>query len=116
TVKKDVERDIQKRLQQMFGAMVGTDNVIVSVTADIDFTKENRIEDLVDPVDLDNMEGLPVSIETIHETYSGTPPVGGTAGTGNEVVPGYQAAEDADEGEYEFVKVIINIEFNYIQN
>src|SRR5699024_11943764 len=86
----------QKRLQQMLGAMVGTDNVVVSVTADIDFTKENRIEDLVDPVDLDNMEGLPVSIETIHEAYSGNPPVGGTAGTGNEDVPGYQATEETD--------------------
>src|SRR5690625_910903 len=115
TVKKDVERDIQKRLQQMLGAMVGTDNVVVSVTADIDFTKENRIEDLVDPVDLDNMEGLPVSIETVHETYSGNPPVGGTAGTGDEDVPGYQAAEETDEGEYELVKETINNEFNRIQ-
>src|SRR5699024_6609135 len=56
TVKKDVEQDIQRKLQQMIGAMVGMDRVIVSVTADIDFTKENRSEELVDPVDLDNME------------------------------------------------------------
>lgn len=114
-VKKDVERDIQKRLQQMLGAMVGMESVIVSVTADIDFTKENRTEDLVDPVDLENMEGLPVSIETVHETYAGNPPVGGAAGTGDEDVPGYQAVEDGDDGEYELVKETINNEFNRIR-
>src|SRR5699024_8205913 len=65
SVKRDIERDIQRRLQQMLGSIVGIDNVIVSVTTDIDFTQENRIEDLVDPVDLENMEGLPVSVETI---------------------------------------------------
>src|SRR5699024_5031487 len=104
TVKKDVERDIQKRLQQMLGAMVGTDNVVGYVNTDIHITKENSIEDIVDLVDLDNMEGLPVSIETIHEAYSGNPPVGGTAGTGNENVLGYQATEETDEEEYELVK------------
>ncbi len=115
TVKRDVERDIQKRLQQMIGAMVGMDRAIVSVTADIDFTKENRSEELVDPVDLDNMEGLPVSIETIHETYTGSPPAGGAAGTGEEDIPGYQAQTDSDEGEYELVKETINNEFNRIR-
>src|SRR5699024_2154612 len=53
-VKKDIEHDIQKRLQQMIGAMVGMEKVVVSVTADIDFTQENRIEEIVEPVDVDN--------------------------------------------------------------
>src|SRR5690625_6383253 len=70
--KKDIEGDIEQRLQQMLGAMIGMDSVIVSVTADIDFQKENRVEELVDPVDIDNMEGLPISVETIHETYTGS--------------------------------------------
>src|SRR5690625_3883611 len=82
TVKKDIERDIQRRLQHMIGTMVGTDSVIVSVTADIDFTKEDRIEEIVEPVDLENMEGLPVSIESVHETYSGSQAEGGVVGTG----------------------------------
>lgn len=114
TVKKDIERDIQRRLQQMLGAMVGMENVIVSVTTDIDFTQENRVEELVDPVDLENMEGLPVSIETVHETYSGNPAVGGTPGTGDEDIPGYEAVEGDGDGEYELVKETINNEFNRI--
>lgn len=114
TIKKDIERDIQRRLQQMLGLIVGTESVIVSVTADVDFTKENRIEELVDPVDLENMEGLPVSIETIHETYSGNPEAGGVVGTGEEDIPNYEALEDGDNGEYELVKETINNEFNRI--
>ncbi|HLR74690.1 MAG TPA: flagellar basal-body MS-ring/collar protein FliF [Virgibacillus sp.] len=114
-VKKDIERDIQRRLQQMLGSMVGMDNVIVSVTTDIDFTQENRVEDLVDPVDLDNMEGLPVSVETIHETYSGNPEVGGIAGAGDDDIAGYGGADEDDGGEYELVKETINNEFNRIR-
>jgi len=114
-VKKDIERDIQRRLQQMIGAMVGQEKTIVSVTADVDFTKENREENLVEPVDLENMEGLPVSIETVNETYSGKPREGGVAGTGEEDVPGYQATETDENGDYKLVKETVNNEFNKIR-
>ncbi|MCM3739050.1 flagellar M-ring protein FliF [Oceanobacillus luteolus] len=115
TVKKDVERDIQRRLQQMLGAMVGLDNIIVSVTADIDFTQENRVEELVEPVDIENMEGLPVSLETIQESYTGNPPEGGTVGAGEDDVPNYPGAASGDNGDYEFDKEMINYEFNRIR-
>lgn len=114
TVKKDIERDIQRRVQQMLGSMVGADRVIVSVTADVDFTKENRIEEIVDPVDLENMEGLPVSIESIHETYSGGAGANGTVGTGEEDIANYPAGE-GDDGEYELIKETINNDFNRIR-
>src|SRR5699024_8595054 len=97
------------------GTMVGMDNVIVSVTADIDFTEENRVEELVEPVDIDDMEGLPVSIETIQESYSGHPPPDGVAGTGDEDIPGYEEADDGDEGEYDMTKETINNEYNRIR-
>ncbi|WP_156289060.1 flagellar basal-body MS-ring/collar protein FliF [Oceanobacillus salinisoli] len=115
TVKRDVERDIQRRLQQMLGNMVGMDNVIVSVTADIDFTQENRTEELVEPVDIENMEGLPVSLETIQESYTGDAAQGGVAGTGEEDVPNYPAGEEGNYGEYELDKDTINYEFNRIR-
>src|SRR5690625_7617398 len=93
--------------------MIGMENVVVSVTTDIDFTQENRIEELVEPVDKDNMEGLPVSIASIHETYSGNPEVGGVAGAGVEDIPGYEAVETGD-GDYELVKETVDNEFNRI--
>ncbi len=116
TVKKDIEKDVQKRLQQMLSAMVGPGNVIVSVTSDIDFTQENRTEELVEPVDLENMEGLPVSIETIQETYEGNgAAAGGTVGTGEGDVANYQATDRDGDGEYEMTKETINNEFNKIR-
>ncbi|WP_099158094.1 flagellar basal-body MS-ring/collar protein FliF [Virgibacillus ndiopensis] len=115
TVKKDIEQDIKRRVQQMIGAMVGPENVVVSVTSDIDFTKENRTEEIVEPVDLENMEGVPVSIETVHETYSGNPPVGGVEGTAGEDITNYQATETGENGEYELVKETINNEYNRIR-
>src|SRR5699024_10908417 len=56
-VKKDIEQDIQTRLQQMLGAMLGNERVVVSVTGDIDYTDENRVEELVERVDVDYRRG-----------------------------------------------------------
>ena len=113
-VKKDIERDIQTRLQQMLGTMLGNDQVVVSVTADIDFTIENRVEELVEPVDVDNMEGIPLSIENIHETFEGNQAAGGVVGTGDEDVPNYPAGDGNEDGDYELVKETINYELNHI--
>lgn len=113
-VKKNIERDIKTRLQQMLGTMLGNDQVVVSVTADIDYTNENRVEELVEPVDVDNMEGIPVSIENIHETFEGNQAAGGVAGTGEEDIPNYPAGADGGDGDYELVKETINYELNHI--
>lgn len=114
SIKKDVERDIQRRLQQMLGTMLGNENIVVSVTADIDFSQENRTEDLVEPVDLEAMEGIPVSLETIQESYAGQGGLDGVAGTGEEDVANFPAG-DGDDGEYELDKETINYEFNRIR-
>lgn len=114
-VKEDIERDIQRRVQQMLGMMIGTGKVIASVTADVDFTQEKRSEELVEPVDEENMEGLPVSVETITETYSGNPPEGGVAGTGDEDIANYPAEAEGNNGDYEMVKESINNEFSRIK-
>ena len=115
-IKRDIEKDIQKRLQQMLGTIVGAESVIVSVTADVDFTQENTTEELVEPVDVDNMEGIPVSIETLQETFEGTGAEGGVAGTGDEDIPNYPAANSGGEGDYESTKETVNYELNHIHN
>lgn len=113
-IKRDIEKDIQHRLQEMLSVMVGMDSVMVSVTADIDFKSEQRVEELVTPVDVDNIEGLPVSIETITEAYSGGQVPGGVVGTGDEDTTNYPAGIQGDDGEYELVKDTINYELNRI--
>ncbi len=81
---------------------MGQDKVVVSVTADIDFTKENRTEDIVEPVDKENMEGIAVSAEKVSETWGDGAANGGTAGTGEDDVTNYKAdGENAESGNYE---------------
>ncbi|MFC7372169.1 flagellar basal-body MS-ring/collar protein FliF [Fictibacillus iocasae] len=115
-IKTDIERDIQRRVQQMLGTIVGHQKVVTTVTADIDFTKEKREENLVEPVDPEKMEGIEVSVERIRETFSGegTPP-GGPAGSGEEEVPNYPGTAAGSNGDYEKVEERINKEVNKIK-
>ncbi|WP_046175058.1 flagellar basal-body MS-ring/collar protein FliF [Domibacillus indicus] len=115
-VKKQVERDVQRQVQSMLGALMGNDKVVATVTADIDFTQENREENLVEPVDEENMEGIQISAQRITETYTGD-----AAGAG-----GIPQAEDAGDtatylegatgsGDYERTEETINNEVNRIR-
>ncbi|WP_110112834.1 flagellar basal-body MS-ring/collar protein FliF [Bacillus sp. CGMCC 1.16541] len=115
-LKKEIERDIQRQVQRMLGTMMGHDKVVVSVTADVDFTKENREENLVVPVDDENMEGIAVSVERITETFSGSgAQAGGTVGTGEDDIPNYAEAGVGEDGDYERVEERINNDVNRIR-
>jgi flagellar M-ring protein FliF len=115
-IKKQIERDIQRQVQQMLGTMIGQDKVVVSVTADIDFTQENREENLVAPVDEENMEGIAVSVQRITETFSGNgAQPGGVNGTGENEIPNYQAINGETNGDYERIEETINNEVNRIK-
>ncbi|MCR6107073.1 flagellar M-ring protein FliF [Salipaludibacillus agaradhaerens] len=114
-IQRDIEKDIQRDLQQMLGTMMGPDKVLVSVTTDVDFTQENRQEELVEPVDEENMEGIAVSVERITETYEGTDlEDGGVVGTGETDIPGYQGIVGAGQGDYEKIEERINNDVNRI--
>ncbi|SIS63154.1 flagellar basal-body MS-ring/collar protein FliF [Salimicrobium salexigens] len=112
--KKQIERDIQQRVQKMLGAMMGPGKAVTSVTADIDFTQEKRKEELVESVNPDEMEGLPVSIEKIEEAYTGGGAPGGVAGSGDEDVQNYPGEDGEGPGDYEMTKETVNNEFNRI--
>lgn len=116
-VKKTVERDIQRQVQNMLGTMMGQDKVIVSVTTDIDFKQENREENLVQPVDEENVEGIAISAQRITETYTG----GGAAAAGvpeaenvTDNFTDYQEGTTGD-GDYERVEETINNDVNRIR-
>lgn len=115
-IKKEIERDLQRQVQNMLGTLMGQDKVVVSVTADIDFTRENREENIVTPVDEENMEGIAISAQKITETFTGEgAQAGGTPqaeGAGD--VPGY-AEGNAGNGEYEKIDDAINYEVNRIR-
>lgn len=115
-IKQDVERDLQRQVQQMLSTIIGQGKVVSSVTADVDFTQENREEDLVEPVDLENMEGLQVSVERIRESFTGDgAAAGGIAGTGETDIPEYPAYAGGESGDYERDEERVNNEFNRIR-
>jgi flagellar M-ring protein FliF len=115
-IKKQIERDLQRQVQQMLGTMMGQDKVVVSVTADIDFKQENREENLIEPVDKENMEGLAVSVERITETFTGEKAVGGIPGTQDGDISGNDTVTSNNgNGDYEKIEERINNEVNKIR-
>lgn len=115
-VKRSVERDIQLRVQQMLTTVMGPEKALVNVTADLDFKKENRVENIVTPVDEKENEGLAVSIERIKESYTGDKATaGGVTGTGETDIPNYQTSTEGSNGDYKKSEDRINYEFNRIQ-
>jgi flagellar M-ring protein FliF len=116
-IKAQIEQDIRRDVQKMLGTMIGQDKVVVSVTTDIDFTQENREENIVTPVSEDSDEGIAVSVERITEAYTGNgaAAAGGVNGTGETDVPGYEATTDSSgDGDYERIEERINNEVNRI--
>ncbi|MFJ5622116.1 flagellar basal-body MS-ring/collar protein FliF [Peribacillus loiseleuriae] len=115
-IKKEIERDIQRQVQNMLGTIMGHDKVMVSVTADIDFTQENREENIVTPVDEENMEGIAISAQRVNETYTGDNTVAGGIPQAEDSSDslGYQAGANGN-GDYEKLDETINYEVNRIK-
>jgi len=117
-IKKEIEKDIQKQVQSMLSMLMGPGKAVVSVTADIDFTQEKREENLVEPVDKENMEGIAISAQRISESYTGNgAAAGGTPQAEDNTEPlGSTYLEGRNgEGEYEKTEETINYEVNRIR-
>ncbi|MFX3674109.1 MAG: flagellar basal-body MS-ring/collar protein FliF [Paenisporosarcina sp.] len=116
-VKKTIERDLQRQVQTMLGTLMGQDKVIVSVTTDIDFQKENREENLVEPVDKENMEGIQISAQRISETFTGNSPVEGGTPEGEDPTDNFTSYGEGamGSGDYEKIEETINNEVNRIR-
>ncbi|GIN61523.1 flagellar M-ring protein [Robertmurraya siralis] len=117
-IKKEIERDVQRQVQSMLGTLMGQDKVVVSVTADIDFTKENREENLVTPVDEENMEGIALSAQKITETFTGNGAGAGGVPAGEDpadTLGGTYQEGAYGNGDYERIEETINNEVNKIR-
>jgi flagellar M-ring protein FliF len=115
-IKKEIERDIQRQVQQMLGTMMGQDKVVVSVTADLDFTQENREENIVEPFDKENNEAIEISVERITETFTGNgEQAAGVVGTGETDITNYPADGATGSGDYERIEERINNDVNRIR-
>lgn len=114
--KKAVERDLQRQVQNMLGIMLGPENVAVTVTTSIDFKQENREENLVEPVDVENMEGITISAQNIMETYTGNAAAAGVPEGENPTDNLVDYVEGSNSnGDYERIEETINNEVNRIR-
>lgn len=117
-IKQRIERDIQRQVQNMLGTLMGFDKVVSSVTADIDFTQENREENLIEPVDEDSMRGIEISAQRISETFTGNGDQAGGIPQGSDPAdsggPTYQEGVDGN-GDFERTEDTINYEVNRIR-
>ncbi|MCK1992481.1 flagellar basal body M-ring protein FliF [Peribacillus muralis] len=116
-IKKEIERDIQRQVQNMLGTIMGRDKVVVSVTTDIDFTQENREENLVEPVDKENMAGIEISAQRINESYSGDAAAAGGVPQSEDSSDSLATYSSGDNGsgDYEKVDEKVNNEVNRIK-
>lgn len=115
-VKSQIEQQIQKDVQKLLGTMMGPDKVVVSVTTDIDFTQENREENLVAPVNEEDNEGIAISVERITEAYTGDGvQAGGVTGTGDTDTVTIQEINGDGTGDYERTEERVNNEVNRIR-
>jgi len=78
-----VETDLEKRIENMLGHVVGEGHIVAKVTADLDFAQINETQTLVD-----GDSSAIVSVEKRNDTMHGTRPApGGTVGA-NSNAPG----------------------------
>ena len=69
---------------------MGSNKVNVLVASKLNFDQVQSKENIVTPVDEEEMKGIELSVQEIQKNYSGTSsPTGGVAGVGEEAVPGY---------------------------
>ena len=85
------------------------------VASKLNFDKVTSKENMVTPVDQENMKGIEISVQQIQKSYTGGgTPTGGVAGTGQQDVPGYPSSDSNSNANSEESSSTINYEVNRI--
>ncbi|GIO36166.1 flagellar M-ring protein [Paenibacillus antibioticophila] len=95
TLQKKFESDVRQSVKQFLSRLMGQEKVEVLVTSKLNFDQISQKENLVTPVDTENMKGIEISAERIQKSYTGQgTPNSGVAGTGETDVANYPAADN----------------------
>lgn len=114
-LQKKYESEVRQNVQQFLSQYMGPNKVNVLVASKLNFDQVQSKENLVTPVDEEEMKGIEISIQEIQKNYSGTnSPSGGVAGTGEEEVPGYPSDATSGETNSEESSVTKNYDVNRI--
>ena len=88
---QQVEREYQKRLESILGAMMGPENVRAVVTADVDFSRAEHTQEMYDP-NSDPKRTAMRSQQTSESRQVGSTAVGGVPGAISNQPPGTAAS------------------------
>ncbi|EHB67361.1 MULTISPECIES: flagellar basal-body MS-ring/collar protein FliF [Paenibacillus] len=114
-LQKKFESEVRQNVQQFLSQYMGSSKVNVLVASKLNFDQVQSKENLVTPVDEEEMKGIELSVQEIQKNYTGTSsPAGGVAGVGEEAVPGYPSDSESGQTTSEETSSTINYEVNRI--
>lgn len=114
-LQKKFENDVRQNVQQFLSKYMGSNKVNVLVASKLNFDQVQSKENLVTPVDEEEMRGIELSVQEIQKNYSGTgSPTGGVAGVGEEEIAGYPGDASSGQTTSEEESRIVNYEVNRI--
>ncbi|GIP56552.1 flagellar basal-body MS-ring/collar protein FliF [Paenibacillus sp. FSL W8-0186] len=116
-LQKKFESDVSRSVKQFLSKLTGPDKIEVLVASTLNFDQIIEKNNLVTPVDTENMRGIEISAQRIQKSYTGQGqgnPDSGIPGTGTEDVPGYPAESSGTGVSSEESSSTINYEVNRI--
>ncbi|GAB6931504.1 flagellar basal-body MS-ring/collar protein FliF [Paenibacillus sp. JCM 10914] len=114
-LQKKFENEVKANVQQFLSQYMGSSKVNVLVASKLNFDQVQSKENIVTPVDEEEMKGIELSVQEIQKNYSGTSsPTGGVTGVGEEAVPGYPSDSGSGESNSEELSKTVNYEVNRI--
>jgi len=114
-LQKKFENEVRQNVKQFLSQFMGPNKVDVLVVSKLNFDKVQSKENLVTPVDAENMKGIEISVQEISKNYTGkSSPEGGVAGTGETQVPTYPGSSSSGDVTSEDLSKTINYEVNRI--
>ncbi|AOZ94217.1 flagellar basal-body MS-ring/collar protein FliF [Paenibacillus crassostreae] len=114
-LQKRFENDVRQNVKQFLTQFMGEDKVEVLVVSKLNFDKIQSQENLVTPVNEEDMKGIEISVQNISNNYSGTTaPDSGVAGVGQEEIPGYPSDTSTGNTTSEELSETVNYEVNRI--
>ncbi|HHW02870.1 MAG TPA: flagellar M-ring protein FliF [Thermoanaerobacterales bacterium] len=110
-IQNNFQKQLQANVQSLLEQVFGPGNVVVRVSAKLNFDKKIVENKLFSPVNKDTGEGILRSVQDLREHFTGTGNVpGGTPGVAANV-PGYQQVNGGNS-DYQKTEVTKNYEIN----
>ncbi|UHA73939.1 flagellar basal-body MS-ring/collar protein FliF [Paenibacillus sp. 481] len=116
-IQRKYENDIRLNVQQFLANFMGPEQVNVLVSAKLNFDKVQKEENLVTPVNTEDMKGIEISVQELQESFNGTSASeSGVAGVGTGEVTNYPADSGNGDSNSEKTQRTVNYEVNRFKN